>query len=407
MIAYNAREHYIPLRRGDLIEILLNDQGVANDRPLTTPERERFQQFCRLVTATYHFHFHQRLDELRDAYSLFDPDAVPLTPRPVTPEEKGKRLETLFRQLTWLMERANYRRLGREEVGAALPSYTHWGVNMAVDFTAFERYELFARGDARGKRSRRRWLKFWRREEVQVDLFQRLVLILKLRPHKGLPRDLNTEGVYLKLFKDIPKVDLEMLLPGARVQMSGLTRLKLVGSLVGSLGYLIYQMFADLVQLLTRGFTAGLGVMWAAVAALAGYGYKQWYGYAATKQAYRLQLAQSLYFQNLDNNAGALNQLLDEKKEQECREAILAYYYLWRHGGEQGWTSGELDEYIERDLERLVKLKFDFEVGDAVAKLDKLHLIEKVDDRYRAHPLEKALEVLGRTWASPASSLAN
>jgi hypothetical protein len=362
MLASNAREHYIPLRRSALLEILLNDRGATNDRPMTAPEREMFQQFGRLVTATYHFHYHQRLEELRDAYSLFDPDAVPLTPEPVTPQEKEERLETLFRQLTWLMERANYKRLGREEVHAALPSYTHWGVNMAVDFTAFERYELYARGDARGKRYRRRWLKFWRLEEVHLDFFQRLVLILKLRPHPGLPRDLNTDCVYLKLFKDIPKVDLEMLLPGARVQMSGLTRFKLAGSLMGSLGCLIYQMFSDLVQLLTRGFTAGLGVMWAAVAALAGYSYKQWYGYSATKQAYSLRLAQSLYFQNLDNNAGALNQLLEEKKEQECRETILAYYYLWRHAGEQGWTSGDLDGYLERDLERLVTIEFDFEV---------------------------------------------
>jgi hypothetical protein len=42
MIAYNAREHYLPLRRGHLLDILLHDRGVTNDRPMTTPERERF-----------------------------------------------------------------------------------------------------------------------------------------------------------------------------------------------------------------------------------------------------------------------------------------------------------------------------------------------------------------------------
>jgi hypothetical protein len=405
MAEYKDREHYIPLRRSDLVEMLLNDQGVAHDRPMTAAERETFRQFCRLVTATYHFEYHQKLEELKDEYAPFDPDSVTVTLKPLTPEEKEKRLEALFKQFTWLMERANYKRLGQEEIDAALKEYTPWGINMEVDFNVFERYELFARGDIKGKRYLRRWRNLWRREEITVNIFQRLVLILKLRPHKRLPRDINTAGVYLKVFRDIPKVDMEMLLPGARVQMPGATRLKLSGSLLGGLGYIVYQMFADLVRLFQHGIQmifsgtmVGLGAMWAPVAALLGYGYKQWYGYSTTKQAYSLQLAQSLYFQNLDNNAGVLNHLLDEAEEQECREAILAYYYLWRYAGTEGWTSANLDDYIEMDLERLAKIKVDFEIEDAIAKLEKLHIIEKVGDRYRAHPLDKALEMLDWTW---------
>ena len=36
----------------------------------------------------------------------------------------------------------------------------------------------------------------------------RLVMILKLRKHKRLPPSIDTEKVYLKVFKDIPKLDL-------------------------------------------------------------------------------------------------------------------------------------------------------------------------------------------------------
>ena len=132
--------------------------------------------------------------------------------------------------------------------------------------------------------------------------------------------------------------------------------------------------------------------------ALGGYAYKQWYGYQFARTTYGLQLTQSLYYQNLDNNAGVLNHLLDEAEEQECREAILAYYYLWRYAGETGWTARDLDDYVEMDLERIADLKVDFEIADAIDKLEKLRVVEKVGDRYRAHPLAKALEMLDYTW---------
>jgi hypothetical protein len=131
---------------------------------------------------------------------------------------------------------------------------------------------------------------------------------------------------------------------------------------------------------------------------VAGYGYKQWYGFQATRQTYSLQLTQSLYYQNLDNNAGVLYHLLDEAEEQECREAILAYYYLWRFAGTEGWTAASLDDYVELDLERLAQLKVDFEIGDALDKLETLGLTEKIGDRYRAVALDRALEILDFKW---------
>ncbi len=389
MAEYTDREHYIPLRVSDLVQLLCADKGLARD------DAENFRQFCKLVAATFHFEYHQRLTELKDEYAPFDPDSVTRTVRQLTPDEQDKRLEALFKQFTWLMERANYKRLDRAAIEAAMQEVSLWGINMEVDFNVFERMEIFIRGDVMGRRYYKRWWQFWKRpEEVRVPVYQRLALILKLRPHKRLPPGIDTQAVYLKLFKDMPKADIEMLLPGARLQMPGLTRLKLGGSLFGSLAWILYQIIADIGKILALGAMALFGP----VLALAGYGYKQWYGYQFAKTTYGLQLTQSLYYQNLDNNAGVLTHLLDEAEEQECREAILGYYYLWRYAGEQGWAARDLDDYVEMDLERLANLKVDFEIEDALAKLERLGVVEKVGDRYRAMPLAKALETLDYTW---------
>jgi hypothetical protein len=134
------------------------------------------------------------------------------------------------------------------------------------------------------------------------------------------------------------------------------------------------------------------------LALILGYGYKTWYGFQVSKQTYSLQLTQSLYYQNLDNNAGVMYRLLDEAEEQECRETLLSYFYLWRYAGDRGWAAAELDDYVELDLERRLNLEVDFEIGDALAKLERAGIVSKSGDRYRAVPLEAAQATLDRMW---------
>jgi len=131
---------------------------------------------------------------------------------------------------------------------------------------------------------------------------------------------------------------------------------------------------------------------------LFGYAYKQWYQYQVTKTEYGKMLVESLYYQNLDNNLGVVTRLLDEAEEQECRETILAYYYLARHAPAQGWTSEQLDDYVEMELEGKLNMKVDFEIGDALDKLERLNIVTRHGEHYRAVPLEKALEALDYRW---------
>src|SRR5205085_11836719 len=158
-------------------------------------------------------------------------------------------LDKLFDEFTWLLERANFKHLSRDAILEATRGVSDWGLNMDVDFDVFERLEVFARGDVLGTRTRRKLRNWYRLEEVQVPVYQRLVLILKQKPHKRLGPKADCDNVYLKIFKDIPKLDLEMLLPGARLQMPGVQRLKLGGSIAGSVGYVVYKIAAEIGKL--------------------------------------------------------------------------------------------------------------------------------------------------------------
>ncbi len=401
MAEYEDREHYIPLRKSDLVELLVKDPK------LDYTERDPFRQFCRLVSSVWHFEYLETLDRLKNAYAPFDPDTTckPLAELPK--EKRPEKIDQLFTQFVALMERANFKRLSRKDVEAAVEGgASDWGINMDVNFDVFERLELFIRGEGNVTRTKKHPIFRWRKETKKVDSYQRLVLLVKLRKHKRIPEGVDTERVFLKMFKDIPKLDLEMVLPGTTIQMPSFTRWKLSTSLIGSLGYGLYSVGKTLIVAVEKIFTAAAQFAFTAVEfalftpfmVLGGYAYKQYAGYQITKQTYSKMLTESLYYQNLDNNAGVITQVMDEAEEQECRETILAYYYLWKYAPAEGWEAGQLDDYVELELEGKLNLKVDFEIEDALAKLEKLGIVKKHGDRYSAVDLDKALEMLDYRW---------
>ncbi len=392
MAEYDDREHYIPLRKADLVDLLCGDRGLDREAA------GQFREFAKLIGATFHFEYFQLLEALKDEYAAFDPDAVAKPVKPLPDNLREKHLDELFRRFTHLMERANFKHLADKDIKKALEEVSDWGVNMDVDMSLFEHIDLYARGDVTGVRYLKHWWKFWKQEEKRVAVYQRLVILAKLKPSRRWPAEIDTRSVFLKLFKDIPKADLEMLIPGASIRMPGFQRLKLGGSLLGSGAWLLYTMIPQLLNLAVDVATFSVNIVLGPFLALAGYGYKQYFGYQSTRNIVNLRLHQSLYFQTLGNNLGVISHLLDEAEEQECREALLGYYCLWRHAGTTGWRAKDLDDYVEMELERIANLKVDFEIEDALAKLERLKLVTKNGDRYVAVPIDKALEALDFAW---------
>src|SRR5271156_6121316 len=104
MAEFTDREHYIPLRKTDLIELL------GKDKALPVEEREAFRRFCRQVSALFHFEYLKRLEELKDAYAPFDADSETRPLHEPSVEDRAKNLARLFEKFIALMERANFKR---------------------------------------------------------------------------------------------------------------------------------------------------------------------------------------------------------------------------------------------------------------------------------------------------------
>lgn len=109
----------------------------------------------------------------------------------------------------------------------------------------------------------------------------------------------------------------------------------------------------------------------------------------------------SLYYQNLDNNAGVLLRLLDDGEQQQACEAVMAYFVsaivLADH---PSCSLVEIDVACEEILREATGLMVDFDVEATVRILIHLGFMRMDAQGWRAIPLEAAMEQLDHTWDS-------
>jgi hypothetical protein len=382
------REQFIPLRKAELVEMLAQTTGLSEH------EVGLLRRFCRLLDVLVHAEYQAAIEELKNSYAPFDPDADTRSLADLPPARLDELRGALFAKFAWLMARGNFLRLAQEEIDRSVSDRSHWGLNLDLNFEIFERLEVYCRGDVTGTRYRRRLRNRFRSEAVDVPIYQRLVVIFRLRPEAKGSKYLDTQDVYIKLFKDIPKADLDMLLPGTQVKMSLFDRARiLLPSLSGVAFGMVKLFMAALNPYMVLGVLGGT----------LGYSARSVYGYLNTRQKYQLNLTQSLYFQNLDNNSGAIHRLLDEAEEQENREALLGYFVLWHEAPPAGLTAAELDLRVESLVRPRAGGEVDFEIDDALAKLARLEIATRHDGgRWQALPIEQAIEALSRRWMALA-----
>lgn len=382
-------EHFIPLRKAELA-------GVLTSR---VPEESRldWMRFFGICSALFHHYFQVQLDHLKDLYAPFDPDA---DTRPVTDLDPAAELEgetAFFDSLDRLLQQGNFRQLNWEHVVIAGQDVkSRLGLKMRMDPSVFERIEVHVRGEGEITRKRSHWWKLWEPAEQVVPIHHRMLLVLRLKPSKEINMDLPREAIHIKMFRRVPKEDLELLMPGSRLRLSridkGLISFPLITGLIMLLGNTLWA-------ILSTGFGVLGGLLsWSAAIAMGGYGFRSYNAWKSKRAHYNLLVNKHLYYQKLDSNLGAILRLVDEAEEQECREAWLAYHGLVTQGGESGLTLQEIDRWCEDLLREVLGKPVDFEVTDALAKLTRLGVVAQQGDRYHPVPLKDAVLRLDAIW---------
>ena len=381
------RDRALPVRQGDLTRMLLAEPGLVQD------DREKLEQFGRLLGAMFHAEFYQRLTDLKERYAPLDPDSdyVPLADatRPVTDTSDEEFLPPFEEMLI----RANYSVLALDVIEQAISAPNETGLTYVPDFSLFEHLRVYVRGYTQISRECRTLATRYRRRRVSLDAYQRMVIALKFKPGLDLGPLVRSDVLYLRMFKDVPHVDMEMHLPeqGTKVRMRWIDKAQIASPVLMGIPAIVAKM-------LFATFT-GYGLAGLLVAPISA-GVNSFFGFQRAKQKHLYGMIYRLYYLTLANNASVLTRLIDSAEDEEYKEAMLAYYFLWRgSGGPTPWDVSRLDDHIEYYLKEKTGVSVNFEVADAMGKLLRLGLARR-DHAGHLHalPIDQALLALDRRW---------
>jgi hypothetical protein len=380
-------ERVIPLRAADLT------RRLRADPRLSPTESDLLGRLGRLLAAVFHHEFHAWLVELKDLYAPLDPDSDCLNLRGGTLVRDQEVDDTFLKTFEDALIRANYRALDLAVIEQAIESPNELGLNYLPNFALFEHLKIYVRGRTRVKRHVRRVKKLFRRHTIEYDAYQRMVLALKFKEGPKLGPFARSDVLYLRLFKDVPHVDMEMHLPeqGTKVVMRTIDKAQIASPLMVGLPTFAFKL---LTATLISPFALG-AVMIAPISA----GLNSFFGFQRAKQKHLHHMIRNLYYLTLANNASVIETLIQSAEEEEYKEALLGYFFLWLESEGELWDRRRLDRRVEAFLKDVTGLEIDFEIADALRKLVGLGLVEaRPDGRLRARPIEAALQILDARW---------
>ena len=226
----DLREKALPIRPADLTRLLVGQPGLSDD------DRRLFGRLCTRLGAHFHQDFYRRLGDLKTSYAQLDPDSdyAEVDGELVAASDANE--DEFLEAFESTLERANYRPLRSDVIRAAVEAPNELGLNYVPDFTQFDHLRVFARGFTKIARISRNSRTKFRKRTIILDAYQRLVVVLKFKEgrDKKLGPEVRSDKLYLRMFKDVPHVDMEMHLPeqGTKVRMRWMDKAQIASPLL-------------------------------------------------------------------------------------------------------------------------------------------------------------------------------
>jgi hypothetical protein len=391
------RERFIPQRVGQLTTELCS---------LTWPEgqdgTEQFRSFSRLTSALYHYEFHDRDQVVTEAWERVgdDPGAASL----------------VAAELTGLLDGANYTPVTMAELDDALVNESLIPLRLEVDLDDYDELLIYRRGSELDTVEIPKWMGL-RSKERTITVDKRVVVYTRVKAQSWFDerkidpaeRNLVPGHVSLRQFQNVPRADIEMLLPSTQVGLRATDSLVIgVPAVASGVAVLATKLLPTLglIFLLVGAWLglrdeqpeidqAALVILLGGALTLGGFVFRQWTKLKNRRLEYLKTLTENLYFRTLAAGPGVLHTLLSSAEQQEVAEVLLAYRFLL--AAPSGLIAAELDAEVETWLRDAGQGDIDFEVADAVAKLRRLEVIEG-HPTMRALPLPESLALLDRRW---------
>jgi hypothetical protein len=409
MTEYQNRNRFIPFRKADVIEMCINDSRLSKH------DQNLFRQLCHILGSLIHFEFHHQMEMLKDCYSPFNPDADTRSTYGYSKQEKKMLQKKLVEGLAAILNAANFQKITDTDLEEALEEESLFKIRLRVDFNDFEEVIFYQRGESTKEEILIKYFGL-KKEPITFTNYERVAIYIKFKeePYFKAKKQKNlyfTPGsTIIKLFQNVPKADLEMLFPNSEVRMKTVDKLIIgIPAAVSGIVVVATKLGASILLIASViSFWLGLTktevkieqqhliALALGLATLGGFLFKQINKFKNRKIKFMKALSDNLYFKNLDNNIGVFHHLVDTAEEEEFKEAILAYYFLVVE--DRDFTITELDDTVERWFENKHNCKINFEIDDALYKLERWGLVNRERTIIRRKDLNDAMQQLDKIW---------
>ena len=439
-------ESFIPCDRSELIELCLNDSNFDEE------QQQQFRDFCHILTAYYHFQFHSVSEKIKHNFSYFNPDEEKTIIKKnkekndqISPELIHDRKITLLKSFREILEQANYTEVSKKQLLDAFTQQSILKLDTVVNFSDFEDMVCYYRGNIRKTIEIKKWFGL-KTVEREIDVLERVALLIKFKNLDEIEDEdikqskFESENIYVYLYKNLPKYDLEYIFPNIKIKMNAKDRFILIASAIGAAVPIVLRILPRLLLIIAIIFFVTTGkvpfkqvnvtdkdvsdfipILLTSLSLLftfGGFAFKQYLTYKNKHIKFQKDITETLFFRQLGVSLGVFQSIIDEAEEEECKEIILVYYHLLT--SEKPLTAQQLDRKIELWLEENIGCQIDFDIESTINDLreikgkiinnqgslneddqqrSEVSLVNVTEGGYcRALSLDQAKEVIDYTW---------
>ena len=341
-----VREKFLPITRSAVLDRVDGGRPVAGWRARQARRFLRYLDYWRGIPTPC------KLIELEQTYEPFSPDSDLMQTRTFSAARAKRHAEAPGGEDGALLEQANFTRIDPARVHIILTKDSPLRAGPAGGSQGLrgDRHLLPRRrqqSPSAGAISSKAYIGW---KEVKVPVFQRLFILFKLKPfdervqevmqrekvdrkeaekHRQRLRSMlpparsTSDFVYMKLFKNMPRSDVEMIFPNTKVR---------------------FRLFDKIKFGVTAGSGLGMGAVrhrrrrsrWRAIpirspmalAGLGGVAARQASNFINQRNRYMVVMARNLYFHSMADNRGVMTLLADRAAEEDIKEEMLLYGVL-------------------------------------------------------------------------------
>ncbi|MBT4066878.1 MAG: DUF3754 domain-containing protein [Euryarchaeota archaeon] len=385
------RQQFIPVSREKVKQALLGKWQLDED------SSQKYSNLFKMFEVIWHHDMHHDLEDLKKGYDSMNPDSF----EDINYNQTN--LSSFLEKLDEVMMDGNWLTITDEEIDEALEGEDILPISLDVRFDEFSSMKLYRLGDSY-RETEIKSLFGLKKETKNVRVFSNVLTVLEFKDEKWFMAERTRkkhylgqegQGLHIRLFKDVPHLDMEVIFPNTSPSMRTLEKIKIGAPLVGGIVSLSMK-YGPILFGSASGDTS-LSLLGGLLTALGTYVLKTYTSYQKTREKFRSAVAKDMYFKGIANNQSALTYMIDMAEEQEVKEAICAYMFVQE--SDVTMNEEELDEAIEEWLLRTFGHDIDFEVDDALAKLEKMNLLSVADDgKLSVVSVENALVTLDDYW---------